>query len=162
MIEVTKNLYIGSQEDYEGRVKYSPEDWYIIHACKEPYHREALGYTGRAVSKDHPEYLIAQRDSRLILNLVDVDNPSYISKDIIDAAIKAISLNIHNKKILVHCNQGGSRSATIGMLYLRFKGIIITNNFEEAEQQYIQLYPYYNPANGMRMYAKTNWDMYKQ
>lgn len=162
MIEITKNLYIGSQENYEREVKHSSEDWYVIHACKEPYHRLALGYTGRAASKDHPEYLIARREGRLILNLVDVDNPNYISKEIIDTAIEAIDLHIGNKKVLVHCNQGCSRSATIGMLYLHSIGVISTNNFEDAEQQYIQLYPNYNPANGMRVYARDNWDMYNQ
>lgn len=160
MIEITKNLYVGSQEDYENDVKFSTEDWYIIHACKEPYHREALGYTGRAASRDHPDYLIARRENRLILNLVDVDNPSYISKEIIDAAIEAINLNIGNKKVLLHCNQGRSRSASIGMLYLHSIGIITTDDFEEAEYQYSKIYPYYNPANGMKIYTKDNWDKY--
>lgn len=71
MKEITKNLFIGSQEDYEQDVKFQP-DWFVIHACKEPYHRQALGYTGRAAANTHPEYLIAERENRLILNLVDV------------------------------------------------------------------------------------------
>lgn len=72
MIEVFPNLYVGSEQD-EHLARGAP-CWFIIHACKEPYHRQALGYSGRAASKDHPEYLIAHRLGRLILNLVDVDN----------------------------------------------------------------------------------------
>jgi hypothetical protein len=37
MIEVTKNLFVGSQEDLPN----SPTD-YIISAAKEPFHREAV------------------------------------------------------------------------------------------------------------------------
>jgi len=160
MIEITKNLYIGSQDDYESYVKHQP-NWFVIHACKEPYHRQALGYTGRAVANTHPEYLIAERDSRLILNLVDVEDPKYISKIIIDKAISTIDHNINTNNVLVHCNQGMSRSATIGLLYLHHIGIISTNNFLEAEDQFSRIYPYYNPANGMRFFAKQYWNNYQ-
>ena len=132
MKEITNNLFIGSQEDYELNVKFQP-DWFVIHACKEPYHRQALGYTGRAVANTHPEYLIAERGNRLILNLVDVEDPKYIVKEIIDKAILTIDEKIKAKKILVHCNQGMSRSATIGLLYLHYYGIISTDNFKKAE-----------------------------
>ena len=158
MKEIYPNLHIGSESDYENAVKYQ-EGWFIIHACKEPYHRLALGYTGRAASKDHPEYLIARRDNHLILNLVDVPDPSYISKVIIDEAIKAIGSNINHLKVFVHCNQGMSRSATIGLLYLHSIKAI-AEDFATAEDMYMELYPYYNPGNGMREYAMQNWDNY--
>lgn len=159
MIEITHNLFIGSQSDYENVVKYE-NGWYVIHACKEPYHRQALGYSGRALSKDHPEYLMAERENRLILNLVDVADPAYISKIIIDKAIGCIAGHIHEMKVLVHCNQGASRSATIGLLYLHYTGEINTDDFEQAEAQYSALYPLYMPANGMRLFAKSHWEDY--
>ncbi|MFA6711503.1 MAG: phosphatase [Candidatus Caldatribacteriota bacterium] len=161
MKEITNNLFIGSQEDYELNVKFQP-DWFVIHACKEPYHRQALGYTGRAVANTHPEYLIAERGNRLILNLVDVEDPKYIVKEIIDKAILTIDEKIKAKKILVHCNQGMSRSATIGLLYLHYSGIISTDNFKKAEIEYLKLYPSYNPANGMRTFAELNWNNYQK
>jgi len=158
MKEIHFNLYIGSQDDYENIVKHQ-DGWFIIHACKEPYHRKALGYVGRSAPKDHSEYLIAYRENHLILNLVDAPDPAYISKEIIDEAIKAIDLNIMDKKVLVHCNQGQSRSATIGLLYLHHSRLI-SDNFEDAEKEYLELYPWYNPANGMRMFAIQNWSNY--
>ena len=161
MKEITDNLFIGSQEDYELNVKFQP-DWFVIHACKEPYHRQALGYTGRAVANTHPEYLIAERGNRLILNLVDVEDPKYIVKEIIDKAILTIDEKIKAKKTLVHCNQGMSRSATIGLLYLHYSGIISTDNFKKAEIEYLKLYPSYNPANGMRTFAELNWNNYQK
>lgn len=160
MVEIVKNLYIGSQDDYELNVKFQT-DWFVIHACKEPYHRQALGYTGRAVANTHPEYLIAERGNRLILNLVDVADPKYIAKEIIDKAIASIDKNREIKNVLVHCNQGMSRSATIGLLYLHHVGIISTDNFKEAEKEFLQLYPNHNPANGMRIFAETHWGDYR-
>lgn len=116
MKEIYPNLHIGSQDDYENIVKHQ-DGWFVIHACKDPYHRQALGYTGRSAPKEHPEYLIAYRGNRLILNLVDAPDPAYIPKEIIDEAIKAIGINIVNHKVFVHCNQGQSRSAVIGLLF---------------------------------------------
>ncbi len=160
MIEITKNLYVGNQDDYEMNVKFKPY-WFVIHACKEPYHRNALHYTGRGAPKSHPEYLIAKRDKRLILNLVDVDNVNYIASEIIDTALNYINKNISEHKILLHCNQGQSRSATIGLLYLAQTGILLNDSFEMAEQEYIKYYPPYAPAKGMRDFARINWSKYK-
>ena len=158
MKEIYPNLHIGSQEDYENIVRYE-DDWFVVHACKEPYHRQALGYSTQAAPKNHPEYLIAYRENHLILNLVDAPNPAYIPKVIIDEAIKAIHSNIQDKRIFLHCNQGMSRSATIGLLYLKTVNVI-NDEFSEAEKEYLQLYPWYNPGNGMRMFALMNWNNY--
>lgn len=162
MIEILTNLYIGNQDDYERKVKLQ-EGWAIVHACKEPYHRQALGYKGRAADRNHPEYLIAKRGNRLILNLVDVDNPEYISKEIIDTALQFIHDNLNQGlKVLVHCNQGQSRSASIGLLYLaKYTDNLTSENFIDAEKEYIELYPLYNPANGIRTFMLQNWGIYK-
>ena len=103
MKEIVHNLYIGSQDDYEHIVKQEP-GWRVIHACKEPYHRDALGYKGRGAPKDSPEYFFAYRGSDLILNLVDAASSQYIPKQIIEEAIHFIAKYIGESKILVHCN----------------------------------------------------------
>ncbi len=163
MKNIYPNLHIGSQDDYENIVRMlierDKEDWFVIHACKEPYHRNALGYVGKAAPKDHPEYLIAYRGNHLVLNLVDAPNPAYIPKQIIDEAIKTIHNNIGDRKVFVHCNQGVSRSATIGLLYLKAVHAI-DDNFTTAEQEYLELYPWYSPGSGMRGFAMANWNNY--
>lgn len=99
MIEVYPNLFVGDEAD--ARTALSATGWFIVHACKEPFHRQELGYTGRAAPKSHPEYLIAERDGRLILNLVDAPKPAYNPKEVVDAAVDAIHKNISKSKVLV-------------------------------------------------------------
>lgn len=159
MIEVMKNLFVGSQED-EAKIR-GQSGWYIIHACKEPYHRQALGYSGRGAPKAHPEYLIASRPGRLVLNIVDVADVAYIPPVIIDAAIAAIHQNIGASKILVHCNQGLSRSPTIALLYLaKYADSYRAMDFPTAAEEFRQSYPAYAPAAGMSDYARLNWVKY--
>ena len=159
MIDVCQNFYIGNDTDASRII--SQAGWYIVHACKEPYHRQALGYTGRAAPKTHPEYLIARRENRLILNLVDVPNPEYISKDIMDTAVDAIATNIQSKKVLVHCNQGVSRSPTIAFLYLlKHTSILDSDDLDIALMQFKSLYPDYNPANGVAGFVERYWRDY--
>jgi hypothetical protein len=160
MIEIYPNLHIGTAEDYEFQVK-GKTDWMVIHACKEPYHRQELGYTGRGAPKNHPEYLIVRRRNRLVLNLVDAPDPAYIPKEVIDAALEFIHEGLDKShKILVHCNLGESRSPSIGLLYLAIHTDKLSRDFTEAEQDYRQIYPSYNPGLGMRGYLIKNWNLY--
>ena len=85
MKEIFPNLFIGNQDDYESLVRLQ-DGWKVVHACKEPYHRRALGYSTRGAPKDHPEYLIAFRDNELILNMVDAADVSYIPKEKLPSA----------------------------------------------------------------------------
>lgn len=64
MIQVHPNLFVGSQDDYEMR-RDDFGSWMVIHACKEPYHRQASNAVSRANS-----YLGIDRGHRLI------DSPS--------------------------------------------------------------------------------------
>jgi predicted protein tyrosine phosphatase len=160
MIEIYPNLYIGTETDYESSVKVQ-ENWAIVQACKDPYHRDALGYTGRGAPKDHPEYLVARRDNRLILNLVDGTNPRFVPKEIVDSALAFIHENLGTgRKVLVHCNHGLSRSPAIGLLYLRRHTEALSGPFDEAEAAFRVLYPSYNPMPGIREFARENWSVY--
>ena len=118
MVEIHPKLFVGNQDDYEQNVRFQP-GWRIVHACREPYHREALGYRGRSAPEDNPEYLVAVRGDRLILNLIDADDPAYIPKEIMDRSLAFIEQSLGDRcRVLVHCNQGLSRGPSIGLLYL--------------------------------------------
>lgn len=142
MIEVHPNLFVGSQED-EAAIRGRP-GWFVVHACKEPYHRQALGYTSQGAPKQHPEYLMAERPGRLILNLVDVAQVGFVAPLIIDAALAAIARHIGGAKVLVHCNQGLSRSPSIALLYLlRHTAALGSRDPAAALLAFRKLYPPY-------------------
>lgn len=161
MIEIHSRLFIGNQDDYDCNIRFK-EGWAVAHACKEPYHRKALGYSGRAVPKSHPEYLIARRDHRLILNLIDADNPAFIPQEIIDTAIRFIAEKLGDgENVLLHCNQGMSRSPAIGLLYLVSHTMLLpATSLSDAEEEFQRIYPPYCPAMGIRGYMQQNWSKY--
>lgn len=158
MIEVYENLFVGNQEDYELLVS-GREGWAVIHACKEPYHRQALGYKGRAAPKDHPEYLVARRENRLILNLVDVDNPAFFRKEMIAEALDFVDRALESgQRVLIHCNQGESRAPSIALLYMAARRRTLpTESLESAESCFRTLYPGYSPSKGIRGHLQEYW-----
>ena len=158
MIEVHPGLFVGEQASYESRVRLESE-WVVVHACKEPYHRQALGYSGRAAPKNHPEYLIARRGNRLVLNLVDADDPAYIPAEIMDAAVMFIHEHLNaGRRVLVHCNQGLSRSPAIAMLYLgTHTDRLSRGSFEQAFTSFRKVYPPFAPALGVLGFLRERW-----
>jgi len=161
MIEIFPNLYIGNENDYESKVRHE-KGWCVIHACKEPYHRQALGYRTKAAPKEHPEYLSASRGNRLILNLIDAPDPAYIPKEIIDAALEFINTTLQaGNRILVHCNLGESRSPGIGLLYLlKYTNKLPKKTYSEAESAFRAVYPNYNPKGGIKGFIMAHWEEY--
>lgn len=159
---ILENLWVGNQIDYEAGI-FLPSEFSIVLAAKEPWHRSALGYTGRAAAKDDPEYLIARRDNKLILNLVDAPKAEFFNKDIIDAALDFIEEQQKiGKKVLVVCNQGESRSTSIALLYLIKYGFIKSDTLEDCEAEFLELYPNYNPGAGMRGFVKEHFEEYRK
>jgi len=161
MIEIHPNLYVGHQGNYEYQVK-GQDGWAVVHACKEPYHRELLGYTGRGAPKDHPEYLYAERGNRLYLNLVDAADPVYIPKEVIDKALAFIHEKLaEDLKVLVHCNQGESRGPGIGFLYLLcHTEALPKNSLDDALATFRQIYPAFHPGRGISGFIVAHWEEY--
>lgn len=50
MIEVYPNLWVGGNEVCYSLIEHK-SGWATVHACKEPYHRRALGYSGRSAQR---------------------------------------------------------------------------------------------------------------
>lgn len=165
MIEVIPGLYVGSQNDYAAAKANNKMK--VISAAKEPWHREALGYTGRAAPKEDPEYLVAYRPRHVILNLVDPNDAKWIPREVIDAAVDEIAGGLDDGlDVLVHCNQGESRAPSIALLFLltdshnadTFHGC---ENGDEVMDVFRQeFYPDYNPSEGFTQFVRDNWDSY--
>jgi hypothetical protein len=133
-----------------------------VHATKEPYHRQAVGYEGPDPARCHPEYLFARRGRGLMLNLVDAPVEVDMPKGIFDAALAFIQEGlVSGGPVLVHCNQGVSRSASIGLLFLRrYTGAIQADDYREAEEIYGRIYPLYSPGKAIRWFVTTHWKEY--
>jgi predicted protein tyrosine phosphatase len=161
MIEVYPNLFVGDQIDYELNV-LGQKGWAVVHACKEPYHRQALGYRGRTAPEGHRERLVARRGHRLILNMVDARDPSLFSEEMMDAALDFIDETLDKGlKVLVHSNRGQSRSASIALLYMAARlDELPAESLEAAEEKFKTIYPYYNPQSGIREHLRQNWYRY--
>ncbi len=156
MIEIFKNIFIGTDQECSFN---PPSDLAIIHACKNPCHAGSVGYRG-SLSSNHPYYLVMEKGQNLFLNMVDMEkelSPIY-THPIMKAAIDFIEKHIGERKILVHCNQGMSRSPSIVLLYLARIGAIPGDSYSNAAISFQRIYPYFNSGRGIALYMNNNWD----
>jgi hypothetical protein len=160
MIEVYPSIFIGSWLDYEKFVS-GQSGWAVVHACKQ-YHRIAVGYRRWNAPRQHPEYLLARRENRIMLCLLDLPVPIFIKKEMIDQTLDFIDEAYNSGlKVLIHCMAGRSRSPSIAMLYLATRlHVLSTESFEVAEKQFRCVYPHYHPNMGIREHLRRNWLLY--
>ena len=161
MTEVYPGLHVGWRYAYELTVRCL-DGWFVVHACKEPYHRDAIGYETEDPPPGHPEHLVARRGRRLMLNLIDAVTPVDIPRAIFDAAIAFIHEGLTaGCPVLVHCEAGMSRSPSIALLYLaRHTRAIPTSAYEDAEQMFEALYPDFSPGPAIRRFLIKHWASY--
>lgn len=155
MTEIYPNIYIGT--DQECNISPS-EDWVVIHACKHPCHVNAVGYKG-SLPSTHPHYLVMEKGQNLFLNMVDMEKeliPTY-TNPIMKSAMEFIDKHIADQKILIHCNQGLSRSPSIALLYLAYKGYISNDSYSNAVNDFRKMFPIFNPGRGIALYMNNNW-----
>jgi hypothetical protein len=155
MVEVFKNLFVGNEADCTA-AKY--KEMAVIHACKFPCHRAAVGYKS-TISATHPNYLILERGNNLFLNMVDMEQelmPQY-THPIVRTVLNFIHKHIDSQTILIHCNQGQSRSPALAMLYLVCFGHIANQTFESACIDFKKIYPMFQAGLGIAKYMKRNW-----
>jgi len=153
MIQIMNNLFIGNDHD----CSTCDNSFAVIHACKT-CHQSVLGYRG-SLSSSHPNYLIYEKKNHLYLNLVDMERellPKF-THPIMQKAISFIEKYNNERKILIHCNQGQSRSPSIGLVYLARKKKINSNSYLDAKSDFIRIYRYYIPGRGIELYLKNNW-----
>ncbi|OZV12368.1 phosphatase [Tissierella sp. P1] len=158
MKEVIKGLFVGNEYDVPEALN---NNFAICHACKEPFHRQLLGYATKGAPKDHPEYLWAKRGNRLYMNIVDAPKSIFFDKGMIDKALDFIHEKLNQGlKVLIHCNEGFSRSPSLALLYLVKHRLIEGETLEDVEAEFLKLYPEYNPGTGIRGFVKENWSYY--
>jgi hypothetical protein len=152
--EIYNNLFIGNDNDCA--VCALNSSFSVVHACKT-CHQKALGYKG-SLPPSHPHYLTYELGTHLFLNMVDMPNelsPIY-TNPIISHAIGFINRKIKNNKIIIHCNQGQSRSPALGLIYLAKTNVITKNSYNEAKNEFMKLFPGYSPGTGILLYMQHN------
>ncbi len=153
MIEIIDNLFCGNDHDCSA----CGDHFSVIHACKT-CHQKGVGYRGNLPST-HPNYLIFEQENHLYLNMVDMERellPRF-THPIMNSAICFIEKNITKTPILIHCNQGHSRSPSIGLIYLSRKNKIASNSYSDARNDFLNIYPNYFPGRGIELYLIKNW-----
>lgn len=162
MIEVYPGLYIGNRIDYETTVA-KQEGWAVVHAARS-YHRQAVGYRWLSVAKGHPDYLVAHRENRLALCLIDYPFIVPLPKKMIEQALDFMDcMRSEGRKVMIHCIHGRSRSPSIMMLYMATRlGVLPTDSLEAAEKEFRKVYPLYRPNPAIRAHLKRYWREYCQ
>ncbi|MDH5449054.1 MAG: dual specificity protein phosphatase family protein [Nitrosopumilus sp.] len=153
MLEVYPNLFIGS----EGECFFKDrDDWAVIHACKSPCHQKAVGYKGN-LSPTHPNYLTYEVRNHLFLNMIDPPAPLF-KPQLFMASLDFIEKHISERKVLIHCNLGLSRSPSIALLYLAKRAKVINGeSYMKATQDFRKLFRYYKPRRGIAVYLDLYW-----
>jgi hypothetical protein len=159
MEEIVRGLYLGSDEDVPEAKK---RGYARLTAAKDgpDGHRSILGYTTLGAPKGK-DYLFARKNDHAAMNLIDVEDPEFISDEMLDDGLAFIhEMMSEGKKILVHCNAGMSRGPTMVLMYLRTIGEL-DQPFNRAKHIFKTLYPKYDPGHGMLFHAMSRWDELK-
>ncbi|MDD1668582.1 MAG: dual specificity protein phosphatase family protein [Methanomicrobiales archaeon] len=148
MEEVYRNLFIGDLDDNE-LIRGRP-DWAVIHAEKEMHlkyvEKHRLIFQDAILSPDRTELFLAFEDAMK----VDQVNTRCIPPAL-DFAHRHLS---DGRKVLIHCIAGVSRSPTIALLYLlKYTDVLPRTNIFDAIFSFSEIYPLYNPNDGLFAYA---------
>ena len=166
-VEVSPGLIVGNEE-HLSQLLSQPEwgaEWFAISACKT-HHQTMVGYTGN-LEQDHPEYLIAERENHIALNIVDAADPAlfeWARPAILQTLVAIETVLSEGRRVLLHCNAGISRSPSIAMLYLHMVDELIFRKLEHsvAKENFQKNYPYYSPRPGIDIHLYENWDWYSE
>lgn len=159
MKEVYENLYIGNISDLHS-IGPNNEDWAFVHATRTVHFNifgEALAYNKE--ERSHEDYLYYAEDNRLSLNWMDGPAIFYEAGglEVFREAMDFIEKWLPKRNVLVHCDQGVSRSPTLTLTYLAKRTDRLPDtSFEEAKEEFVEIYPDYFPG-GIEDYVKNHW-----
>jgi hypothetical protein len=136
----------------------------VVHACKYPCHAETLGYAGKGkMDPGAIEYLTAYRGDHLVLNMIDAEE-RFFRLEVFQAALDHIQLALKaaEPRVLVHCNQGASRSPSIALLYVAKRTTLFDPldraTYDAARKAFEHVYPLYKPGAGIAGFLDRWWE----
>jgi len=126
----------------------------IVHACKT-CHSKLCGQPAR----DHPDYLYAEDGGELYLNLIDPDLPLFrleLFTHALDWMEKAYR---QGSEVVIHCDQGNSRSRTLALLLAARVGLITRKSYLLASIEFSrQTGRLFTPGKGIRTFVSAEWE----
>lgn len=137
------------------------QDWAFVHATQS-IHYKIFGWNRiiNKPNKNHPNYIYYEKDNRISLNWVDGAAHLYNWSGIetFNKILNFIERWSSQRKILIHCDQGLSRSPTLGLLYLAKRLKSIKHDcYTNAKHDFVKIYPNYLPG-GIGDYVSQYWD----
>lgn len=108
----------------------------------------------------HNNYLIKEEPGHIYLNIVDMAHLSHeFTYPIISAAVNFMKDKIDTCQIIIHCNQGVSRSPALALVFLaKILNEISKESYDLAKDDFIELYPPYCPGIGVDNYLRKHWN----
>jgi protein-tyrosine phosphatase len=161
MIEVYPGLFVGHKGDCPLHGATLLEHWAVVHAYPLCHHN-ALG-DERMPAPTEPEHFRVRQGQHLLLNMIDAEQPGFYHKEaLIDPALAFIDeMRAQGASILIHCEQGLSRSPSLALLYLATRlGALPNASLAAAEEKFKALYPRYAPGYGIWAHMKLHWQEY--
>lgn len=125
---VNDHLYIGNLKGYQD--------------C--PFDLQYLSLTHRAVP----------RGTFKRIEMIDSDDPAHFHIEQFKEGVDFIK----KSPTLVFCDQGGSRAPSMAMLYMANTHQISSRNYFSACRDFLQIYPWFKPNTGIRVFMASNWD----
>lgn len=128
----------------------------VVHACKEPCHRDAVGYSSRSLPNTHPNYLVLESEYHLFLNLIDPPRPLFMMQSF-DSFFAFVDKHIEEREVVIHCNQGESRAPSLALLYAAKRSERFPNESYALAARAFQAEFVYNPGRGIHSWLATHW-----
>ena len=155
---INKNLFVGNISDLD---QINENEWAVVHATQQ-IHYQIFGWnrTTNKPDKNHPNYIYYESGNRLSLNWVDGAAHLYnwSGTETFIKILDFVDRWIKERKVLIHCDQGFSRSPSLCLLFLAKRDQTISSkSFDDAKTDFIKVYPGYNPG-GIGDYIQKHWN----
>lgn len=151
MEEVCKGIYVGSLKDSE---KLNDDEYAFVHATKTVFNTRCGS-------------LVYERENHLFINWVDARDEKYFDYEgqgvnVVVSALDFIEKWSADRKVIIHCDEGKSRSPSIAMMYMAKRRKNIRNDQHIfAEREFSDIYFDYYPNEGIREFLFQNWHKIK-